>query len=417
MQSKITVISVLALFTLTGAMVWEGAAAVAPGGGLPETGFFVATNSFPTNTAVEITNLENGKTTRAIVFSGLDTPGLLAIISTNAAEMINLSARSIATIRLSQVSDAAAVRSSAGMRGANSEYRGTSMNETVFPPRIMPEATGGDTNAILIDRQISGYAPEIEWADDHEIVDLPEYRPPHTNPPENAFIESIPPQVNTEISAEAPRENRYVMPEEYFIAGIPPLDDYDPVPPVRYEMPEEYFIAGIPPLDDYVPAPPPAEAVIDEDLFIHSFEQIAMIAMMEEKAEEVAEPVINESDIIDTYYTGKVPKIADTRESLRIDDPVDSATPPAVSLFSVPVVDTLDRGKYYVQIGVVAGTELVKKELSRINGLYPLVIQNTGSDDSPMYRILLGPLNQGESGAVLQRFKNNGYADAFIRRN
>jgi len=48
---------------------------------------------------------------------------------------------------------------------------------------------------------------------------------------------------------------------------------------------------------------------------------------------------------------------------------------------------------------------------------YPLAVQNVGSDTNPMFRILLGPLNQGESGAMLQRFKSIGYSDAFIRYN
>jgi hypothetical protein len=33
-----------------------------------------------------------------------------------------------------------------------------------------------------------------------------------------------------------------------------------------------------------------------------------------------------------------------------------------------------------------------------------------------VYRVLVGPVNLGESGALLQRFKRSGYKDAFIKQ-
>jgi hypothetical protein len=59
----------------------------------------------------------------------------------------------------------------------------------------------------------------------------------------------------------------------------------------------------------------------------------------------------------------------------------------------------------------------VEFEINRIGTAYPTVIQIAGTESDPMYRILLGPLSQGESGAMLQRFKSIGYKDAFIRSN
>ncbi|GAB1484354.1 hypothetical protein MASR2M78_31720 [Treponema sp.] len=47
---------------------------VAASGELPESGYFVATNSFPRNTVVDIKNLENDKSIRAIVSGSLIPP-------------------------------------------------------------------------------------------------------------------------------------------------------------------------------------------------------------------------------------------------------------------------------------------------------------------------------------------------------
>jgi len=90
---------------LTGSSPWEGAAAVAPAGELPETGFFVSTNSFPRNTVVDITNLETGRTTRAIVANTLNNSGLLAIVSREAAEIIGMRSGSVSRVRMIQPSD------------------------------------------------------------------------------------------------------------------------------------------------------------------------------------------------------------------------------------------------------------------------------------------------------------------------
>jgi len=90
---------------LTGASIWEGAAAMAAGGELPETGYYIATNSFPRNTMVDVVNLENGKTLRAIVVGGVDTPGLLGILSKEAASALGLEKGMVGRIRVNMPAD------------------------------------------------------------------------------------------------------------------------------------------------------------------------------------------------------------------------------------------------------------------------------------------------------------------------
>jgi hypothetical protein len=85
--------------------------------------------------------------------------------------------------------------------------------------------------------------------------------------------------------------------------------------------------------------------------------------------------------------------------------------------FSAPFIVALEKGMYYLQLGAYSKPDLVESELSRIGGAYPLAVQNGGSLEKPLYRILVGPVNLGESSALLQRFKGNGYRDAFVRRD
>jgi cell division septation protein DedD len=88
-------------------------------------------------------------------------------------------------------------------------------------------------------------------------------------------------------------------------------------------------------------------------------------------------------------------------------------------IFSVPVkvIGELEKGKYYVQLGAYRNAASVDSALLRIDPGYPLNIQNAGTGDNPVYRLLVGPLNLGESGALVQRFKGSGYRDAYVRTN
>jgi hypothetical protein len=87
--------------------------------------------------------------------------------------------------------------------------------------------------------------------------------------------------------------------------------------------------------------------------------------------------------------------------------------------FSVPVnvITELEKGKYYVQLGAFRNITSVESVLLSIDPGYPLNVQNSGSTERPMYRLLIGPVNLGESGALVQRFKGSGYRDAYIRTN
>jgi len=103
--------------------------------------------------------------------------------------------------------------------------------------------------------------------------------------------------------------------------------------------------------------------------------------------------------------------------------PIESAKPapapaPAVRnspQFKAPLVKELERGKWYVQIGVYSREAHVEDAIKRAGAAVPLVIQNAGTDTNPMFRVLLGPFSQNESKTMLQRFKDKGY-NAFLRR-
>jgi cell division septation protein DedD len=132
----------------------------------------------------------------------------------------------------------------------------------------------------------------------------------------------------------------------------------------------------------------------------------------EERIPKAEAPAISPENLI--------PPIKHTPSPLEQKQPAPVAAyrpPDDFSPFQVPLIRSMERGKWYVQIGAYSRAEHVEDEISRIGTAYPIVIQNVGSDIKPTFRILLGPLNQGESGAVLQRVKSIGYKGAFVRHN
>ncbi|NLJ46728.1 MAG: hypothetical protein GX430_09220, partial [Treponema sp.] len=84
-----------------GASAWEGSAMMSAFGEFPESGFYAACNSFPRNTAVEVVNLENGKTVTVIVTKGLENPGIFLLLSPEAAKALSLEPGALSRVRVS----------------------------------------------------------------------------------------------------------------------------------------------------------------------------------------------------------------------------------------------------------------------------------------------------------------------------
>jgi hypothetical protein len=465
MKIRIIVCISAALIVFTGASVWEGAASIAPNGELPDEGYYTATNSFPRNTVVDITNLENGKSIRVIVASGLDTPGLLAVLSRDAAEVIGIRSRSIGRIRMTQPSDPVAFsRFTEGLASngdpdydpralvasdpvAKSLYSNTetppvtespaapaapaSPALSTAPPVTEAPAASAVTAVPAVPAapeeappRDQGLPPAVlsvadpDYSEYEDIVDIPDaYTPPEASSPDEGITRepdlawvydgpgepaksagalvmddpaiweekekeapetSLPPLAGSETGLRIAEEPDLSEPE----APAPDTYDYALVP-AEERPPEEYPGYAIPPEAEISSAPEHAagpSAVTDG---------------------------MDESFFVSPPENAGIPPHGES--------PGAFITPSLPNIFSVPLIGSLERGKYYLQLGAYTKADAAESELDRIGKTYPLAIQNGGSSENPVYRILLGPVNLGESGALLQRFRSIGYGDAFVR--
>ena len=88
----------IAAFCLAAA-VWDGSAVAGGAGDFPDEGLYGACNSFPRDTSVTVTNLENGKTVTVIITQNVDNPGVFIALSPKAAAALGMRAGAASRIR------------------------------------------------------------------------------------------------------------------------------------------------------------------------------------------------------------------------------------------------------------------------------------------------------------------------------
>jgi cell division septation protein DedD len=372
------------ILIFTGATPWEGSASIAPAGELPETGFFIATNSYPKNTVVDITNVETNKTARVIVANTLDSPGLLAIVSREAAELIGMKHGIINRIKIVQPTEPIAyLRFKDGLDTGIPGYDSGNVitDDTYRYDSYMPPVLVTQEKTEPVASGVSGpsYTLEPEWQN-REIVDVPFFPPAIERE-----WEEEPEYIAEEETEEEIEEPEYIAEEEpYYEEEIEEPEYIAEEEPYYEEEIEE---------PEYIAEEEPEEEIIEEPEYIAEPEQTEFIIVEAEERPPQWPNGIDPDKII--------PGITRPPAEPEIQSPE--------QLFNVP---KLTQKGYYVQLVSLPSTELFENTVNKIDRRYWPVVFDVGNN---AYRILLGPLNQGESAAVLQRFKSIGYNDAFVR--
>lgn len=100
----ITVALVLGLTPLLVAQSsWEGSAVVARYGEFPPGGLYAASNTFPLNSLVDITNPETGRSVRLIIANRINDSGVFLLLSETAADELGIARGASASVRAEPV--------------------------------------------------------------------------------------------------------------------------------------------------------------------------------------------------------------------------------------------------------------------------------------------------------------------------
>lgn len=80
------------------------------------------------------------------------------------------------------------------------------------------------------------------------------------------------------------------------------------------------------------------------------------------------------------------------------------------------LTERLKESGYYLQVGAYREAQNAGKLAQRLAADYPVAVYTGEESGDYPYKVMVGPLNEDESGAVLFSFRNRGYRDAFLRK-
>ncbi|MDR2193163.1 MAG: SPOR domain-containing protein [Treponema sp.] len=153
-------------------------------------------------------------------------------------------------------------------------------------------------------------------------------------------------------------------------------------------------------LDNYNLALVPAENRVPDkkDIIIPMDKQVAPIAEQQEQEQEPDEASF-------------IPSI---EENIAIAASQSQTQNGPSADFSVPVITSMEKKMYYVQLRSYSKPELVESELAKVGKQHNVSVQITDIFGQRLYRILIGPVSRSESAQLLQQYKAKGWNDAFI---
>lgn len=128
----------------------------------------------------------------------------------------------------------------------------------------------------------------------------------------------------------------------------------------------------------------------------------------DDTAEDTAAPEKSEAPAPLPEPTPEAPASASTDKSATVSDGG------ALSQYIVPTLKELERGKYYIQIAVLKDVKSILAIIEKYKTHYPIAVVPLASGAAQ--QVLIGPLGIDEYGAVQNRFKADGYKDAFMRK-
>ncbi len=460
--------------------VWEGNAGIAAASEFSSSGLFAKSDMFPRNTLVEIQNLETGKKVRMVITGSAGVPGLVVLVSPEAATALNIKPGTLTRVRISVPSAVAekpalgTVSSGSALKNndpdSNPEAAARTANLAVR--ETLPEVNAETIETVVPDAPVSreefvattgseiDSSPEIA-----EIAEIPEpvvvAEPPvvpDAEEPVVAFASDEAPSAPavSSFASSYSNEPELVIPSngtdtlataDSEIGDATERTEADPLPEAA--VPESPEIAASP---DTPPSVPEVASVQEPSApELPAEEPVSVVA---EISLEPAEQIIPRATVPEIAPVPVVPPISDTRKEPATvpSEPVPASIPVVGSIVppsqnneapvpagasdipetardpstvvstdfggkqEIPFADQLEKGSYYIQIASYSEEKNVRTIVDNYGSVYPLAVQKTDGKNGFVLKVYVGPVNKDEYGAVLERFRLLGFRDAFARK-
>lgn len=502
-----TIILVLLLTVSTmvsAGSVWDGTVSAARYGLLPQTGMYAASNAFPQNTMITVTNPDTGKSVDVMVLERLEDNNLFLVLSSDAAESVGLGYGDIFHGNISEqlvigpgteddypYNPDPDVNPSA-LSGGYSEL-------ALIQEYIDNELGGVDESLIIPDKEPESEVSEITTVSDDPISDI--------TVPEAELVEGAEDKPDIPIIVNMPNEDVYnnepdkllpvpdmvdMIPENIpeseltevmeddiplavgmsnsvplVITSFPGVSDHVPELPVPEEdtpvitsmnmeilekTEDEISVTELPELpiiivEEVLSDEKPLAVTMTADVVeVEDSEDISLILPLVVQIEKESEPAVVEDEAVPAVTEPVIESLPAEELSIDVEvvlepsDPrppvVDDTEVPEASVEEVYVVPepaevvrdeisaaatynltrVLAEDSYYLQLGAYREQYSALDLAGSLGGMYPVTVFISDSSDSLNYKVMVGPLGQDESGAVLYSFRSSGYPDAFLRK-
>ena len=241
----LVVVSVIVVAPLAAQYGWEGAAVAGEPGDFPEEGSYVATNAVARNTIVELTNLETGASTRAIVVRRLTRPGMLARVSGDVASDLGFPADEPARVLITTVS-------TPGLTGIREPVDPALSPDPDINPSAAVRRRDPDVPPEIAEERVPEEPVEEPLPDEPVERPLTAERPlpqiePPPEPPEPRLLEPAPSPVEERAAPEpplAPPATEEIDPDFFIAEPVPmrPPDPERPDPGIAMRRPELFEV-------------------------------------------------------------------------------------------------------------------------------------------------------------------------------
>ncbi|MGI5079398.1 SPOR domain-containing protein [Treponema denticola] len=430
--------------------VWEGNGGIGSSTDFPAEGLFVRSDMFPKHTLLEITNLEKNVKARAVVIGPSGIPGLLASLSPELGEKLGVPRGKVIRIRVltpSPVNEEGDDGKSISAAGPESQDLDNNPALFVASHSDLPNAnlkkeeaesvsenTGSDT--ILYDDLKSPIEDTpSETAEDVPVVEeVPDVNaipdPVVEEPAEPIVEETVLPEevapIETETYMEPANENPPITVDPINEPAAKPEAAPSPVTevsePQEPEQPKEE-------IEDVEVVDPVVEPVDEAPVEEKKVETVASVTPKNEpiadKKEEAPAPIEETPAPVEETPVEETPaeEAEDSGTYEETDSDIYTAVeekPEEESAVPVneikPVSSKLEKGKTYVQIVIYDDKYNRDDVLKKYGKKYPMVVEERLVKNNTRYTIFVGPLKPDETGAVLERFKQLGFKDAFLKK-
>ena len=423
--------------------VWEGNGGIGSSADFPAEGLFVRSDMFPKHTLLEITNLEKNVKARAVVIGPSGIPGLLASLSPELGEKLGVPRGKVIRIRVltpSPVNEEGDDGKSISAAGPESQDLDNNPALFVASHSDLPNAnlkkeeaesvsenTGSDT--ILYDdlkspiedtpSETAEDVPVVEEVPDVDaIIDPVVEEPAEPIVEETVLPEEVAP-IETETYMEPANENPPITVDPINEPAAKPEAAPAPVTEVSEPQKPEQTQEEV---EDVEVVDPVVEPVDETPAEEKKVDTVASITPKNEPASDTSEnlpaPVeetpVEETPAEEAEDSGTYEETDSDIYTAAEEKPEEESAVPVNEI--KPVSSKLEKGKTYVQIVIYDDKYNRDDVLKKYGKKYPMVVEERLVKNNTRYTIFVGPLKPDETGAVLERFKQLGFKDAFLKK-